>query len=302
MVSDSVLKSMTGFGRGEYLDSDCRLTVEIKAVNHRYNEIVIRMPRSLNAVEDKIRRHVSKTLARGRIDVFINIDEYSKKNRSVRVDKELAMAYHNAMKELADLFSISSTTRTDNIYHIAKYPDVIQVEDKAEDALAWWPKLTEALNIAIDNLMAMRVTEGANIEQDLLMRIAKIQDHVAAVEERAPAIVSEYREKLLNRMREFLATFDITADESRVLQEAAVFADRTNFTEEIVRLKSHLLQFDATLKAKEAVGRKLDFIVQEINRETNTIASKANDSAVANRIIDIKSEIEKIREQIQNIE
>lgn len=294
-----VLKSMTGFGRGEYIDSAHRIVVEIKAVNHRYNEIVIRMPKNLGSLEDKIRRSIANTILRGRVDAFITVDEYGEKKRTVRVDKELAMAYHNAMRELAGLLEVPAT---DNIYHISKYPEVFKVEEVAEDIEQLWPKLAAAIEVAVANLMKMRETEGANIEHDLLERVDKLNKYIAAVEERAPQILVEYREKLLSRMRELLAGVGAEIDEIRLLQETAIFADRTNFTEEIVRLKSHLAQFQATINSSDAVGRKLDFIVQEINRETNTIASKANDSAIANAVVEIKSEIEKVREQIQNIE
>jgi uncharacterized protein (TIGR00255 family) len=290
---------MTGFGRGEFLDASHRFTVEIKSVNHRYNEIVIRMPKNLGSLEDKIRRTVANTLVRGRIDIFITVDEYGQKNRSVRVDKELAIAYHKALKELGELLNANAG---DNVYHISKYPDVLKVEEVADDVLTLWPKLEQAVNGAVENLMAMRVAEGTNIQKDLLSRVDKLTGHIEAVEERAPQILEEYREKLYARMREILGNVGVEPDEGRLLQEAAIFADRTNTTEEIVRLRSHLQQLRKTLLSDDAVGRKLDFIVQEINRETNTIGSKINDFTVANIVVEIKSEIEKVREQIQNIE
>lgn len=290
---------MTGFGRGEYQDNEHRLIVEIKAVNHRYNEIVIRMPKNLGPLEDKIRRSVSNTLVRGRIDVFITMDEYGQKKRAVRIDKELAIAYNKALKDLGDLFSVAIN---DNIYQIAKYPDVIKAEEVTEDVLTLWPKLSQAVDVAVSNLMDMRLTEGLNIQQDLALRIDDIETYIAAVEKRAPQILVEYREKILGRMRELLAAIGEEPDSGRLLQEAAIFADRTSITEELVRLKSHLTQFRTALKTDDAVGRKLDFIVQEINRETNTIASKANDFIVVNTVVEIKSELEKVREQIQNIE
>jgi uncharacterized protein (TIGR00255 family) len=294
-----VIKSMTGFGRGEYQDNEHRLIVEIKAVNHRYNEIVIRMPKNLGPLEDKIRRSVSNTLVRGRIDVFITMDEYGQKKRAVRIDKELAIAYNKALKDLGELFSVAIN---DNIYQIAKYPDVIKAEEVTEDVLVLWPKLSQAVDVAVSNLMSMRLTEGLNIQQDLALRIADIESYVAAVEKRAPQVLADYREKILGRMQELLATIGEEPDSGRLLQEAAIFADRTSITEELVRLKSHLTQFRNALKTDDAVGRKLDFIVQEINRETNTIASKANDFTVVNTVVEIKSELEKVREQIQNIE
>lgn len=284
------------------MDNDHRMIVEIKAVNHRYNEIVIRMPKNLNTLEDRIRRQIAKSLVRGRIDVFINMEEYAQKNRVVRVDKELAIAYHNALKELAGLFGGDSGSHYENINQIARYPEVIRVEEFADDMASLWPKLSQAIDIATEQLMLMRSTEGANIQKDLLVRIDTLSSHILAIEERAPQIVSEYREKMLGRMREVLASLHVELDESRLLQETAIVADRINFTEELVRLQSHLAQVKAAVYAEVAVGRKLDFIVQEINRETNTIASKANDFYVANIVVELKSEIEKIREQIQNIE
>ena len=295
-----MLKSMTGFGRGEYLDNGHRFIVEIKAVNHRYNEIVIRMPKNLGSLEDKIRRSVSNTLIRGRIDIYITLDEFGEKKRAVRVDNELAMAYHESLRTLAELFSTSSIQ--DHLDQIAKYPDVIKVEEVTEDVLILWPKLSSAVDMAVSNLMSMRLAEGLNIKQDLVSRIASITSYLIIVEERAPQILVEYRVKILGRMRELLATIGAEPDEGRLLQETAIFADRISITEELVRLKSHLIQIGTALNADDAVGRKLDFIIQEINRETNTIASKANDFTIANIMVEIKSEIEKVREQIQNIE
>jgi len=294
-----VLKSMTGFGRGEYLDNEHRLIVEIKAVNHRYNEIVIRMPKNLGSLEDKIRRSVSTTLVRGRIDIFITMEEYGEKKRAVRVDKELAIAYHKCLGELAELLS---TSMNDTIRQVATYPDVIKVEEATEDVLVLWPKLSIAVDTAVSNLMSMRLAEGMNIKEDLLSRVEVITSYITQVEECAPMVLAEYREKILGRMKELLAAVGAEPDPGRLLQETAIFADRTNITEELVRLRSHLIQMNKALQADEAVGRKLDFIVQEINRETNTIASKANDFTIANLMVEMKSEIEKIREQIQNIE
>lgn len=290
---------MTGFGRGEYMDGEHRFIVEIKAVNHRYNEIVIRMPKSLGSLEDKIRKTVAATLQRGRIDVFVSLDEYGEKNRLVRVDKELAIAYHKALKELGEIIAAPVD---DNVHQLARYPEVLRVEEVAADVEVLAAKLQAALTAAVDNLMAMRLAEGANIQADMLARVDKIAERIDLIESRAPQVVSEYREKLLGRMRDLLATVGAQPDETRLLQEAALFADRIGIDEELVRLRSHLVQLRETLLADDAVGRKLDFIVQEVNRETNTIASKANDFAMANVVVEIKSEIEKVREQIQNIE
>jgi len=294
-----VLKSMTGFGRGEYLDAEHRFIVEIKAVNNRYNEIVIRMPKMLASLEDKIRRMVANVLARGRIDVYITVDDFGQKKRTVRVDKELAMAYHKAMKELRELLELPAA---ESVSQIARYPDVLKVEEVADDIALAWPKLEEAIKAALSKLMDMRLVEGTNIQKDLLGRIDTLTTHIKFIEERAPQIAEEYQEKLLGRMREALAAISAQPDEVRVLQEAALYADKINITEELVRLNSHLMQLKETLLSDTAVGRKLDFIIQEVNRETNTIGSKTNDYSVATIVVEIKSEIEKIREQIQNIE
>lgn len=294
-----MLKSMTGFGRGEFLDSNRRITVEIKAVNHRYNEIVIRMPKHLGSLEDKIRRTIAQVLARGRIDVYITLDEYSSNRRTVRVDKELAMAYHIALDEIGTLLG---TTATDNLYHVARYPDVLKVEEVSEDIRLLWPSLMAAIDDALANLMKMRLAEGQAIQEDLLGRTNKLQEMVKLIEDRAPAIADEFRLRLTQRMRDLLADAGAEPDETRLLQEAALYADRTCFTEEIVRFQSHIAQLKTTILSGDAVGRKLDFIIQEINREVNTIGSKANDLTVTNTVVEIKSEIEKVREQIQNIE
>ncbi|MDU4961461.1 MAG: YicC/YloC family endoribonuclease [Sporomusaceae bacterium] len=290
---------MTGFGRGEFMDNHHRFTVEIKAVNHRYNEIVIRMPKNLNVLEDKIRRRVAGALSRGRIDIYITLDEYGEKKRCLRVDKELAIAYHKALRELAGFLELPADI---SVRQIAAYPDVLKTEDVVEDAEQLWTKLAAALDIAIDNLLNMRLREGENIEHDLSRRLGIIVGHAATIGERAPAIIAEYHERLLTRLRETLALLGSQPEEARVLQEAACFAERTNFTEELVRLNSHFDQFARIIASGGAVGRKLDFLLQEINRETNTIASKANDLTVANLVVEMKSELEKIREQIQNIE
>lgn len=294
-----MLKSMTGFGRGEFMDNHHRFIVEIKAVNHRYNEIVIRMPKNLNSLEDKIRRTVSTSLARGRIDVYITMDEFGEKKRALRVDKELAIAYHKALRDLSEILQLPSQL---SVQQIASYPDVLKAEEVVENADDLWQILSSALSDAIENLLQMRIREGSNIEADLLARLQLISGHASNIEKHAPQIIADYTERLMARLKETLAALGSQPDESRVLQEVACFAERTNFTEELVRLHSHFDQFHRTIAAGESVGRKLDFLVQEINREINTIASKANDFTVANLVVEMKSELEKVREQIQNIE
>lgn len=295
-----MFKSMTGFGRGEYHDSDHRFTVEIRAVNHRFNDIILKIPKTLGALEDRVRKSIAGTLARGRIDVVVTADDFMERRRIIRVDKGLADGYYQAVKDVAATCGLD--IRAVSAYDIAKFPDVLKVEETSEDLEALWPKLSEAIDQALGNLMAMRTVEGESLYRDLTMRIERIRELGAAIALRAPAIVEEYREKLRERCREILTEVNAAPDEGRLLQEVAIMADRTNITEELVRLESHLDQFGQAMRGDTAVGRKLDFILQELNRETNTIGSKANDMSTSGLMVDLKSEIEKVREQIQNIE
>ena len=295
-----MFKSMTGFGRGEYQDSAHRFIVEIRSVNHRFNEIVIRVPKNLGGVEDRIRKSIAGALARGRIDIVITADDFMERRRTIRVDKGLANGYYQAVKDVAETCGLD--IRAVSAYDIAKFPDVLKVEEMTEDLETLWPKLSEAINQALANLMAMRTAEGENIYRDLTARIGRIRELGSAIALRAPAIVEEYRVKLRERCREILSEVNAAPDEVRLLQEVAIMADRTNITEELVRLESHLDQFGNAMRGENAVGRKLDFILQELNRETNTIGSKSNDISTSGLMVELKSEIEKVREQIQNIE
>lgn len=299
-----MLKSMTGFGRGEYEDESFSITVEMKTVNHRYNEVAIRLPRFLNPLEDKIRKAILKTVNRGRIDVFINADYTSSDNCTLKVDKNLAAAYHKALQEVgaaigADNVAINGAVE---LLHIARCPEVINVKEGFFDVEAVWPKVEQAVNQAVANLVAMRETEGGNIYGDFIYRADLIAEKLAEIEERSPKVVEEYQAKLSERLNNLLEEHNIAVEPERLLQEVAIFADRTSITEEIVRLKSHIKQFKTIIASDQPVGRKLDFLIQEFNREANTIASKANDYTLAQIVVDVKAEIEKIREQIQNIE
>lgn len=299
-----MLKSMTGFGRGEYEDADFSVTVEMKTVNHRYNEVAIRLPRFLNPLEDKIRKTILKTVSRGRIDVFVNADYTTSGNCTLKVDKNLAAAYHKALQEVgaaigADAAGINVAAE---IMYLSKCPDVINVKEGFFDVESVWPKVEQAVNQAVANLVAMRETEGGNIYGDFIYRADLIAEKLALIEERSPMVVEEYQNKLQERLTNLLADNNIAVEPERLLQEVAIFADRTSITEEIVRLKSHIKQFKQIIASDQPVGRKLDFLIQEFNREANTIASKANDYTLAQIVVEIKAEIEKIREQIQNIE
>lgn len=299
-----MLKSMTGFGRGAYEDKDFSVTVEMKTVNHRYNEVAIRLPRFMNPLEDKIRKIILKTVSRGRIDVFINADYNVSGNCTLKVDKNLAAAYHKAFQELAEVVGVEDAgiNPAVEILHLSKCADVINVKEGFFDVESVWPKVEEAVQEALKNLVAMREAEGANIYGDFIYRADLIAEKLALIEARSPKVVDEYQAKLSERLNNLLADHNITVEPERLLQEVAIFADRTSITEEIVRLKSHIKQFKEIIATPQPVGRKLDFLIQEFNREANTIASKANDFTLAQIVVEIKAEIEKIREQIQNIE
>ena len=290
---------MTGFGRGVYSDEEVKFVVEIKTVNHRYNDIFIKMPKTLNQLEDKIRTTITSKIHRGRVDISISMDLFNNSNKKVNVDKKLAIDYDNVLRELAVALEIPYTTA---LLEIAKQPDVLVITEDEADITIFADKLNLALTAALENILQMRTIEGQNIKNDLLSRVCKLEELVSTIKIQEPIITNDYRDKLLVIVKEFINDSNVVVDEGRLLQEVALFADRINFTEELVRLSSHFIQFKTNLEVSEPIGRKLDFIVQEINRETNTIASKANDFTVANIIVELKSEIEKIREQIQNVE
>ena len=299
-----MLKSMTGFGRGQYEDENFSVTVEMKTVNHRYNEVAIRLPRFLNPLEDKIRKTILKTVNRGRIDVFINADYTSSENCTLKVDKNLAAAYHRALQEVGSAIGLEELTlnSAQEVMYLSRCQDVINVKEGFFDVETVWPKVEQAVAEALKNLVAMRETEGGNIYGDFIYRADLIAEKLTQIEARSPMVVEEYQAKLTDRLNNLLSDHNITVEPERLLQEVAIFADRASITEEIVRLKSHIKQFKNIINSDQPVGRKLDFLIQEFNREANTIASKANDYTLAQIVVEIKAEIEKIREQIQNIE
>lgn len=291
------VRSMTGFGRGEAGSELGRIVVEMKAVNHRFSEVVFRMPRQFAALEEPARKLVLNRVSRGRVDVFVSW-EAAAKARGVKVDKELAIAYYNALMELGGEIGSKSELSLDTL---ARLPDVLKVEEGEVTADDLWPTFEAATAAAVENLIAMREREGANLAQDLLARAGRIEEMGRNVALRAPLVVEEYRARLSKRLEELLGQSNVV-DPQRLAQEVALFADRSDITEEIQRLSSHLSQFRAALAGSDAVGRKLDFLVQEIGREINTIGSKANDVTITNYVVDGKSELEKVREQVQNIE
>lgn len=299
-----MLKSMTGFGRGEYNDDNFTFVIEMKTVNHRYNEVAIRLPRFLNALEDKIRKTILNTVSRGRVDVFITADYTNSEGCRVKVDKALALAYHEALREVCEVVGYPETKLLEQaeIMYISRCPEVISAKEGYFDVEKLWPKILLAIESALANLIAMRETEGANIQNDLAARADLIAAKLEIVEERAPQVVLEYDKRLGERINDLLQDCGQGVEPERLIQEVAIFADRVNVTEEIVRLKSHLKQFKVMLQSVQPVGRKMDFLIQEFNREANTIASKANDFSITQVVVEIKGEIEKIREQVQNIE
>ncbi len=292
-----MIKSMTGFGRSQVDENGYAMNCELKGVNHRYFDPHIRISRRYGSLEEKIKEEIKKNVSRGRLEISINIEKSGEKPRNIKVDKGLAMAYHKSLKDLAENLNIPADIKLIDIFRL---PEVYSLEDIEEDLEITWQVLQKCLAMAMESLMEMRIKEGHNLLEDMLARNDFILSEVEILEQRSPQVAKEYHEKLCNRITEMIGQ-DI--DEARILQEAAIFADRASITEEIVRLKSHIKQFNEVLNnGDDAVGRKCDFLVQEMFREINTVASKANDMEMSQVVIGVKAELEKIREQLQNIE
>ncbi|MCX7923217.1 MAG: YicC family protein [Clostridia bacterium] len=293
-----MIRSMTGFGRGESQGDGKEFVVEIKTVNHRYSDIFIKIPRPISFLEDKVREMVNKSLSRGKIDVYISYDDYSEDSKSVLLDESLAKTYIKAVELLRDKYSLKDDI---SVSLIARFPDILKVEKNEEDAESIWSVLKVALENALSSLVIMRQNEGNELKNNLLERASYIEGVLKEISHRSPEVVKEYKQRLENRIKELMD--QQTIDEGRMAMEVAIFADRCSIDEEIVRLGSHISQMRETLNIQnQPVGRKLDFLMQEMNREINTIGSKANDLYIGKNVVEIKSELEKIREQIQNIE
>jgi len=292
-----MLKSMTGYGAGERENDSYRVHVEIRAVNQRFLEVSFRMPRCMFPWEDAMRKHIKKAAARGKLEVQIVFEDKREHAASIRVNRSLALAYQKALNELSDLLHIA---RVDDVAMIADRPDVLAVEEnRVMEGLD--EILLSALDEALRGLDAMRSKEGEHLARDFSHRLEILERLVDEVEALAPDIVSDHRNRIEKTLKELLSAEQI--DEARIIQETALYADKVNFTEEVVRLRSHFAQFRSIQRdAGDSVGRKLDFLIQEMNREANTIGSKANQAAAARIVVEIKSEIEKLREQVQNIE
>ena len=291
-----MIRSMTGYGRENISKNDREYQIEIKSVNHRYLDISVKMPRQLSYLEDAIKKEISSKVKRGKIDVFITFNNNSLEGRKIKINTELAHAYIEELKQLAIKEKILSDIQ---VTEISKYPDVLNIQNEQEDDKLK-EEVIEVLNNAVDNFIGMRQVEGSKISEDLLKRLDYIQEKVTEISKLSTGLIEEYVVKLETRIKEILKDQEI--DKQRLAQEVVIYADKCSVEEEITRLNSHILQFKNLLNSDEAVGKKLDFIVQEMNRETNTIGSKANNLDITNRVIDLKTEIENIREQIQNIE
>lgn len=292
-----MIKSMTGFGRSEIVEGDRKITVEMKSVNHRYLDVNIKMPKKLNFFEAAIRNELKRYIQRGKVDVFITYEDYTESNLCVKYNKELAAEYMKYLEQMAEEFSLDNDVR---VSALSRYPEVLSMEEQTIDEEELWQMLERAISQAADGFVATRVKEGENLREDLIGKLDGMLAHVEYITERSPEIISQYRQKLEEKVKELLG--DVQVDESRLLMEVTIFADKVCVDEELVRLRSHIETTKESLIQGGGIGRKLDFIAQEMNREANTILSKANDLEISNRAIELKTEIEKVREQIQNIE
>ena len=291
------MKSMTGYGRAKEVRDGKTITVELRAVNHRYLDCTVKAPRQYGFLDDAVKKAAAARIARGKVEIFVGVEVEEGGDVAVTVNHQLAKRYLEALHDLSETYGLRDDV---TVTTLSKLPDVLGSERIEQDAEAMTRDVLAVFDKACDGFDQMRLREGEKLAEDVRSRCAAIERMVGEVETRSPERVKEYREKLLTRMKEVLA--DTSIDETRILTEAAIYADKTAVDEETVRLRSHLHQMDGMLQETQPIGRKLDFLVQEMNREANTIGSKANDVAMARIVVDIKSEIEKIREQIQNIE
>lgn len=292
-----MIKSMTGFGRAVAETDGYVITVEIKSVNHRYFEFSSRIPRQYGFLDDKLKSYINSRVSRGKVECYVSIEALNTEAAQVVVNNTLASAYVSALKELSANYDLKEDFGTSTV---ARFQDVLVVKKADEDEEKIWSYVKSVTDTALDKFIAMRTVEGAKMKNDISSRADYILSCVEYIEKRSPETVKEYNDKLVERVHDLIG--DVSLDEGRIIQEVAIYADKVAVAEETVRLRSHLDQLKAFINSDEPVGRKMDFLVQEINRETNTIGSKANDVDIARKVVDIKAEVEKIREQIQNIE
>ena len=293
-----MLRSMTGFGRSKYENEGREYSVEIKSVNNRYSDINIKMPRSICSLEEKVKKTVVNNISRGTIDVFINFVNYSDKGKEIKINRELALKYIEELRKIQEDMGIINNI---GVMDVSKMPEVLNLKIEDEDEELLWTELSECLNNAITSFVLMRETEGCKIKEDLKNRINSVTEKVEKISEISTGLVEEYIVKLEKRVNELLK--NSVVDEARLAQEVVIYSDKCSVEEELTRLRSHISQFLNLLnESTGAIGKKLDFLIQEMNRETNTIGSKANNLDITNLVVDIKTEIENIREQVQNIE
>ena len=292
-----MIRSMTGYGRALEVIDSMSITAEIKSVNHRYFEFSSRTPRTYGFLDEKLKSYVQSKVSRGKIECYIFIESLEAEDCTVEINHSLASGYIKALSELSERYGLENDT---TVTSVAKYHDIFSIHKEEADEERIWQAVKTVLDKAIVSFVSMREAEGEKLKSDILSRCDTILEKVAFIEERSPETVKEYNEKLLERMKNVLG--DVHVDEQRLLTEAAIYADKIAVAEETVRLRSHISQMHEFMKSEAAIGKKMDFLIQEFNREANTIGSKAQDVEIAKRVIDIKAEIEKIREQVQNIE
>ena len=292
-----MIKSMTGFGRSEVINEERKVIVEIKAVNHRYCDMNIKLPKRFNHFETDIRNLLKEKIQRGKVDIFITYEDYTKSNVFVKYNKDIAAEYIGYLRQMAEDFDITADIKTSNI---GRFPEIFTLEEEASDDERVWEYLKESLNEACDRFVEARIKEGENLRNDLIAKLDNMLEIVDFIEEKSPLLIADYKKKLLDKIDELNTNAQI--DDQRIALEVTLYADKICVDEEIVRLRSHIESTKNILIEGGAVGRKLDFIAQEMNREANTILSKSNSLQISDRGIELKTEIEKVREQIQNIE
>ncbi len=292
-----MIKSMTGFGRGEVSTESCKVTVEMKSVNHRYLDVNMKMPKKLNFFEASIRNLLKEYIQRGKVDLFISFEDLSENSVNVTYHKEVAAEYMNFLQQMAEDFSLENDVRVSSL---ARFPEVMTLDDVEIDEEGVWKSLEKAIRQAAEGFVESRIKEGENLCKDLIAKLDEMLEAVDFIEARSPQIIEEYKKRLTDKVQEMLG--DAKVDEARLVTEVTIFADKVCVDEELVRLRSHVQTTKNTLLEGGGIGRKLDFLAQEMNREANTILSKANDLEISNKGIELKTAIEKVREQIQNIE
>lgn len=290
--------SMTGYGKGEHENELYKFKIELKSVNHRYNDISIKLPRQLNYLEETIKKLIKEKLFRGKIDAYVSLEYLHESQIDIEIDYKLANSYYDALNNLTKELNIQDNIKLDDIINI---PEIIKTSKKEIDQDSILEVLTKALEIALDNISNMRESEGGELKKDILSKLSIIENHIRNINERSPQVVVEYKKKLQERINELIDDTTIL-DKDRLNNEIAYFADKASIDEELVRLDSHIKQLKQILEGNGSIGRKLDFLIQEFNREINTIGSKSSDVYITENVVELKSEIEKIREQVQNIE